>query len=271
MSPSVSSQVDASGAEWSPSSAAPRDPAPVRRFAPHHAWDRNFFLIYVALMWVGILRGFIPQIIKHVKTHAPAYPSIVHVHAFAFVGWLTLFTAQVLLIRSGRRDLHRKLGVAGVVLAALMLVIGPMTAVVVDRLQLTLPHPDPGFLVVQMVDILSFAGLVVPAFIWRKDPSVHKRLILLATLYITDAGFSRWQGDAMQAWFGDGFWGNAAQLYFGSDLLILGVGLYDWVTRKRIHMTYIAGVAWIVAMQSTALSVYTSPGWAPMALRLLSH
>jgi hypothetical protein len=248
---------------------APRNVLPPGRFAPYHPGDRSFFLIYVALIWLGIFSGFVPQVVKHLKTNAPAYPPIIHVHAVAFVGWLTLLTVQVLLIRSGRLSLHRRLGIAGAILAVLMIVIGPATAVLVDRLRLALPHPDPGFLVVQVVDILAFAGLVVPALIWRKDPSVHKRLILLATLHISDAGFARWQGDLMEAWFGNGFWGNATQLYFGSDLLVIGVGLYDWMTRKRLHPAYIAGVAWIAAMQVTALSVYTAPGWAPIALRLL--
>jgi hypothetical protein len=139
------------------------------------------------------------------------------------------------------------------------------------RIRLTLPHPDPGFLIVQMLDILAFAGLVVPAFIWRKDPSVHKRLILLATFYISDAGFARWQGGAMEALFGNGFRASAAQLYFGSELLVLGVGLYDWITRKRLHPAYIAGIAWITAVELTALSVYMSPDWAPVAQRLLGR
>jgi hypothetical protein len=273
MSASESSQIGASETDWTLGGAAsaPRNPPPANRFARYHRGDRNFFLVYVGLIWLGILSGFGPQVIKHVKTNAPAYPLIVHIHALVFVGWLTLLTTQVLLIRSGRADLHRRLGIAGAILAAVMIVIGPATAVVVDRLRLALPHPDPGFLVVQTFDILAFAGLVVPALVWRKDPSVHKRLILLATLYIADAGFARWQGDAMEAWFGNGFWGNAMQLYFGTDLLVLGVGLYDWITRKRLHRAYIAGVAWIGAVQLTALSVYMSPGWAPIALRLLGH
>ena len=75
----------------------------------------------------------------------------------------------------------------------------------------------------------------------------------------------------MEALFGNGFWGNATQLYLGSDLLVLGMGLYDWMTRKRLHEAYIAGVVWIGAVELTALSVYTSPGWAPIALRLLGH
>jgi hypothetical protein len=272
MSALESSQAGTSGTDWplGGAASAPRNPPPADRFARYHRGDRNFFLIYVALIWLGILSGFGPQVAKHLRTDAPAYPYIVHFHALVFVGWLTLLTTQVLLIRSGRASLHRRLGIIGAILAVVMIVIGPTTAVIVDRLQLALPHPDPGFLAVQMMDIVAFAGLVIPAFVWRKDPSIHKRLILLATLYISDAGFSRWQGDAMEALFGNGFWGNAAQLYFGSDLLVLGVGLYDWITRKRLHGAYIAGVAWIGAMELIALSVYTSPGWAPVAQRLLS-
>lgn len=273
MSALESSAAAASGTDWTPgdTASAPRSPPPADRFARHHRGDRNFFLVCVALIWLGILSGFVPQVVKHLKTDAPAYPSIVHVHALVFVGWLTLLTTQILLIRSGRASFHRRLGIAGAILAAVMIVIGPATAVIVDRLRLALPHPDPGFLVVQMMDIVAFAGLVIPAFVWRKDPSVHKRMILLATIYISDAGFARWQGDAMEALFGNGFWGNATQLYLGSDLLVLGMGLYDWMTRKRLHKAYIAGVAWIGAVQLTALSVYTGPGWAPIALRLLGH
>ena len=273
MSASESSQASTSAVDWSPAGGAKAPGAPLspQRFARYHRGDRNFFLAYVALIWLGILSGFGPQVAKHLRTNAAAYPSIVHIHAVVFVSWLTLLTAQILLIRSGKLGLHRRLGIAGAALAALMILIGPATAVVVDRLQLALPNPDPGFLAVQMLDILAFAGLIVPALIWRKDPSVHKRLILLATLYISDAGFSRWQGGTMEAWFGNGLWGNATQLYFGSDLLVIGVGLYDWLTRKRLHPAYIAGAAWTAAVQLTAISVYTSPGWAPVAMRLLGH
>lgn len=248
-----------------------RHPLGGQRFARHHRWDRNFFLIYVALIWVAILSGFLPQVIKHIDTHAPAYPPIVHIHAAVFVGWLLLLTTQVLLIRSAKLGVHRALGIVGVVLAAAMIVIGPTTAVVVDRLRLALPNPDPGFIAIQALDILAFAGLVIPAFVWRKDPSIHKRLILLATLYITDAGFDRWWGGSMEALFGDGFWGNGAQLYLGVDLLVLGVGLYDWMTRKRLHPAYVGAVAWIISVQVIVLSLYTSPGWGPVALRLLGH
>lgn len=239
-------------------------------FARYHRGDRNFFLIYVALIWLAILSGFGPQIVKHLQTQAPAYPLIVHFHAVAFVGWLVLLTAQVLLIRFARPDIHRSLGLLGAGLAVAMIVLGPATAIVTDRLRLALPNPDPAFLIVQMTDIVAFAGLAGAAFAWRKDPAAHKRLIVLATAYIADAGFDRWWGGPMEALFGDGLGGYAAQLYTGTDLLVLGVGLYDWITRRRLHPAYIAGIAWIAALQLIALFCYTNPQWGPVARSLLS-
>src|ERR1700761_1998305 len=92
------------------------------RFSRHHGADRNFFLVYIVLIWLGIVGGFAPQMIKHVQTDAPAYPPILHIHAVAFVGWLVLLTTQVLLIRSARPNMHRVLGTGGAALAAAMIV-----------------------------------------------------------------------------------------------------------------------------------------------------
>ena len=49
-----------------PMSASPAKSAPSRGFAPNHPWDRNFFLVMVALAWLGILRGFGGDIAEHV-------------------------------------------------------------------------------------------------------------------------------------------------------------------------------------------------------------
>jgi hypothetical protein len=64
-----------------------------------------------------VLSGFGTDSFHHLRKYGLDYPLIVHFHAVAFVGWLSLFTAQVLLIRTARADIHRRLGVAGAVLA----------------------------------------------------------------------------------------------------------------------------------------------------------
>src|SRR5215469_6425140 len=150
-------------------------------FLPLHRWDRNFFFLMVALIWLGILMGFVPEIIAHVRTHEPHFPLAVHFHAAAFVGWLVLLTTQLLLVRFGRTDLHRKLGVAGMVLAGVMVILGPTAAIITDYNHFGTKDSDPSFLSIQLGDIIIFGTLAASAFLMRATPVAHKRLILLST------------------------------------------------------------------------------------------
>jgi threonine/homoserine/homoserine lactone efflux protein len=245
---------------------APREP-----FAPNHPWDHNFFALLVALMWLGVLGGFVPEVIQHVAKHQKPFPWIIHVHAVFFMGWLVLLTAQVGLIRLRRPDLHRRLGALMVFWAAAMIVVGPTTAVVMDRLHLSEgAGPDAtAFFAVQGSDILSFALLVGAAFLLRGQPSAHKRLMLLGTLYITDAGFGRLLGDPISHLLGRGEVGSFLGLYAGVDLLVLGLGAYDLITRRRLHPAYLAGVAWIFLCQVSANAAILSPAWKALSVRLI--
>src|SRR5262249_10190682 len=150
-----------------------------------------FFLLYVGLIWLGILMGFVPDMVRHVQQHKAPYPLAVHLHAAAMVGWLALLTTQVLLIRGGRTGIHRRLGVAGAALARAVVALSPIAAIVTDRNRLLGPNADPAFLAVQMLDIVGFAGAVIAAIALRANSPAHKRLILLATLCLVDAGFTR--------------------------------------------------------------------------------
>jgi hypothetical protein len=250
---------------------APADNAPVKGFAPNHPWDRNFFLVMVALAWLGILRGFGGDIVEHVQKHKPAFAPIVHVHAVVFVLWLVLFTVQVLLIRSRKLAVHKRLGFALIYLAGLMVLLGPATALTVQHHSIGDPKADPGFLSVQFTDILAFAGLTTSAILLRKSPAAHKRLILLGTLYITDAGYARWLADPLLHLLGGfSYWHFWIALYFGPDVLVILAGLYDLTTRRRLHPAYVAGVMWIFAVQMLALSLYFSPAWDEFAKRIIA-
>ena len=251
--------------------AAALAPEQRRPFAPYRKSDRNFFLTYVVLLWLGILGGFVPQIVSHIAEHKPAFPWIVHVHAIVFFGWLGVLTVQVLLIRRRRADLHRRLGTAAMALALLMVVIGPATAIVMQRYHWGTPESDPPFLAIQLSDILAFAGLAAAAFALRGDSSAHKRLILLATLYISDAGFARLFGDGAHRVLGDGFWPFVVEAYLANDVLAIGIGVYDLITRKRLHPAYLAGMAWTLALQLAASALYHAPAWKPVALALIGH
>src|SRR5687767_15519245 len=60
---------------------------------------------------------------------SPSLPALVHVHALVFTAWILLFLVQTALIAADRPRLHRRLGVAGAVLAFVMVIVGVMTAI----------------------------------------------------------------------------------------------------------------------------------------------
>ena len=244
--------------------AAPRPSAKKRNpFAPKHAWDRNFVLTYVAIIWVGILAGFVPEIVEHARSNAPAYPAIIHVHGVTFVSWLVLLTIQALLIRNRQVRLHRRLGFAGAVLAPTMVLVGLVTSLTIDRLELPTSKADPAFLSIQLFDLLEFGTLAIAALAARKLPSAHKRLVLLATLSIADAGFARWLGSSLH--FGEGVLFSYVELFLPTGLLILGIGAYDMLTRRRLHPAYVAGAALIFTGQLTACWLYHEAVWKAAA------
>jgi hypothetical protein len=240
------------------------------RLVDHRRGDRNFFLLMVVLLWLGILMGFVPEIIGRARAHH-LFPAVVYFHGVVFVGWLGLLTAQVLLIRSRRVDLHRELGMAGTALYGAMVVLGIVTAVVVDHELFATPHGDPSFLSIQLADMLAFSVVGGLAIALRKSPDAHKRLIILATIFIADAGFSRWWAPGLEKLLGDGYFGNWAQVYLSSFLLVAMIGAYDLFSRRRLYAAYIFGAAWGLGVEIVAVWLYMSPWWKPVATALIGR
>jgi len=238
-----------------------------RPFAPYHPWDRNFFLAYVAIIWVGILAGFVPEIVKHIASNDPAFPIIIHVHGVVFVSWLLLLTLQLLLIRGHQLKLHRRIGLAGPYLAGAVVVVGILTSLTMDRIELPTPLGDAGFLSIQLLDLTEFGILAFAAYAARNLPSAHKRLILLATLSIADAGFARWLGNSLH--FGDGAFASYVELFLPTSLLVLGIGVYDLVTRRRLHPAYVAGATLVIGCQLTASWLWHNAAWTGFATRVV--
>ncbi len=223
------------------------------------------------MVWVGVLSGFGTDSFQHVSKFGLDYPLIVHFHAVAFVGWLVLFTTQVLLIRSERKDIHRKLGIAGAGLATIMIFLGPATALIVDARAYELTGKTPEFLAVQFADILAFATLTGAGLLLRGRSPSHKRLLLLGLMYISDAGFARFLNPILVAPLGPTFLGGIGTLYLSSDVLMLGLGAYDLVTRRKLYPAYVIGLTWALVLQLTAFSLLSNPGWKAFTMHLIGH
>lgn len=75
--------------------------------------DHRFFGIVSLLAAIAILLGFGNTYGAKLVGGVPVVPGLIHIHALAFACWLILLIAQVELVRRGRIDLHRRLGVVG--------------------------------------------------------------------------------------------------------------------------------------------------------------
>lgn len=240
-------------------------------FAHRHPWDAFAFPTFVLLIWIAVLMGFVPEVVNQVRTHSFDYPFLTHIHALVFIGWLVLLTVQTALVRSHNVRLHRRLGETAAYLVPLMVALGLIASVSMFR-RLYAPDFLPLTLSMRIADMVSFGGAATVGLAIRKrNPSAHKRLMLLGTFCIAAAGFGRWWGDWMMARFGTGFLGRWSFDCPGVVMLILLLAGYDLVTRRRLNRPYMIAAVGVVMIQLVGVFVRDLPGWKPIAIMLIGR
>lgn len=254
---------------------------PVNTWQPNR-WDRPFFTSMLVAIWLAILSGFVYNNVQKYLAGKFTYPWIVHIHAMFFVGWLVLFTWQSILVRRNQVGTHRRLGMFGAGLAAVMVVLGVMTAIITEQLKFGTPASDPPFLSVMFGDMLVFGGLVSTGMLMRRSPAAHKRLMLIATLVLTDAGFGRWLSPKIAEWTGqknywefktavEGAWPFIRFQLLPVYTLIAAVGAFDLFTRKRLHPAYVQTIACCLPIHLLAGWLYFQPFWKSIALWIIGR
>jgi hypothetical protein len=220
--------------------------------------DRWFFsgtaLAQVAL----IVWGFSPSYFLRNASTLPPLPTLLRVHGALFSTWLVLLLVQTFLVAARRTPLHRRLGVAGSVLAFTMLVVGYLAAVDAARRGAALPGMSPqAFLIIPILGITLFAVLVGAALVMRRRPDYHKRLMMLATTGgLLGAGIARIPALAP--------FGPVAFLGLPALLAIALVG-YDLVKTRRVHPASLAGLVFILAVDTLQLTAANSSVWLGIA------
>jgi hypothetical protein len=221
--------------------------------------ERWFYVAMSIAAVITVFAGFSrTYYLRPYFTAGPLMP-LLHLHGLVFTSWLALFLTQTTLVAAHRTDIHRRLGILGGVIAALMIVIGPTTAVIRASQGAT---PVPGvsplsFLAIPLGDMFVFAILVGAGFYYRRRADVHKRLMLLATIAILGAAIARLPFAIMQA---------GPPAFFGfTDVFILLCVLYDLITLKRVHRATILAGLLIVASQPLRLMLGGTHVWIAFA------
>lgn len=241
-------------------------------FLRHHRWDRTAILVCVVLIWCAILTGFGWDMYqKAMSGKGLSYPLIVHAHAVSYGGWLVLLVAQVWLVRARNVALHRRLGMAVLLLWPLMLILGPAVAISVNTANPNIKPDWLSFMSTQFTNVLGATVLIAAGFLARGDASSHKRLMLMGTIAITEPGFSRVIAGPLYSLLGDGYWQYYVETYIGTLTLMLAFGGYDLATRGRLHPAWIAAFLWVLANEFTATWLYYQPFWLVWMKALTGH
>jgi len=232
------------------------------------ARDRRIYVLWIALVWAGMIAGFLPDLRRY-AAETPPPPLLLHLHAIVYVLWLVCVTAQIALVELRNPALHRRLGwwLAG--LSVAMVPLG-FAASMVDMARAA-AHPayQPQFLALEFQSMLVFSVLLAAAVAMRRDLAAHKRLMILLTVCLLDPGTSRaWSlfspihPPGAFGWWLTYFWGNAA-------LLLAMIG-WDLRHHGRIHPALLAGGALLAVGEAVAVALQFSPWWHGAAARLVA-
>jgi hypothetical protein len=226
--------------------------------------DRAFYSSVAIALALTVFVGFGPTYYFRLVTGSP--PStlsggpvtpLVHAHAALFSTWVVLFVAQTTLVARRLTAVHRRLGVAGVMLAVLMVVVGTVTAVTKAARGEAPGGADPHqFLMIPLSDMVCFGGFIAAAMLVRANKEAHKRLMLLAYVCIVVAAVARLPGVLPLG----------PAVFFGLAFLYILAGvIYDWASRGRVHPVYVWGGALLAISVPVRLAISRTEAWKRFA------
>lgn len=221
--------------------------------------ERLFYVGMAAAILITVFAGFSRSYFLKAQFGTPPLSLLLHVHGLVFTSWILLFLAQTTLVAARRTDIHRRLGVFGGVLAALLLILGTATAIIrVKAGSAPVPGVPPlAFLAIPFFDMVVFAILVGGAFHYRHRANLHKRLMTLATIALLSAPIARLPFEFMKV---------GPPAFFGlTDLFIVALVAYDLVAWKHIHPATLWGGLLIVASQPLRLMISGTAAWMAFA------
>ena len=89
---------------------------------------QRFYVGFGVFVILLSFAGFAPSLIDQSRRFAPP-TTLLLVHGATALAWLLLYVTQALLVARGRVDLHRRLGWAGPLIAALLVLFGYYTTI----------------------------------------------------------------------------------------------------------------------------------------------
>src|SRR5919108_3552024 len=117
---------------------------------------RRFYVGMAVAIAITVFAGFSRSYFLKAYFGTPELSTLLHIHGVVFTTWVVFFLAQTTLVAAGRTYVHRRLGIAGALVALLVLIVGTATAVLrVKGGSAPIPGVSPlAFLAIPLFDML---------------------------------------------------------------------------------------------------------------------
>jgi FtsH-binding integral membrane protein len=230
----------------------------VRAGVPGRKYDHVFFSAMALLLLGSVFLGFAHSYYLAGMFHAPLPSAIIHVHGALFSSWILFLLAQTTLVAAGRTDVHRRIGIAGFLLACLMVIVGVWAGTNALARNFAPPGVDAKtFYVIPITDMLVFAVLVFFAYRARFDSAAHKRIIIIATVALMIAAIARWPFPLLL--------GNPLAAALVSYLFLLMLMAYDLWSTHKIHRATIWASVFLIFVQQIRFPIAQTEAWHAFA------
>ncbi len=227
--------------------------------------ERAFFAGMAVLLCSIVVYGFSRTYFLAGMIKAPLPAPILHVHGAVFTLWMVLYLVQTAFISAKRIAWHRTLGTFAFCLPPIMILLGVIAGIDALKRGVQIGPLDPAVsLAIPLVGITFFAVLITSAWITRRKPDSHKRLILFATIALADAALGRFPWDRIGISAGGG-------AVLGLGLVLLLPIAYDLFSLHRIHRSTIWAAPLTFAVGAAAVPIGMTPVWHSFAGFLLRY
>lgn len=233
--------------------------------ASSHRPRASPYLVVALVAIAAPIVGFIPTYFAPMAS-GETFSLTLHVHGLFGAAWFALYLTQTLLIHRHSFRIHRTLGLLGIPVAFGVVITTQMAGVELAEKGLGTEKEAilRSMFLGPFIDSLAFGGLVLLGISNRAKGEVHKRLMLLATIYLLWVAWFR-----MRHYF-PAFPG--ADFVFSvivPNLLILAV----WAHEKRrtgvIHPAILFGGLAVIGLHLLQTIFFHSAPWQFVATRLL--
>jgi hypothetical protein len=249
-----------------------------------NAVDRWIYVGMAAWFIVIVLAGFIPDSLTKIELvrtgqRAP-FPTVLHMHAVLMGTYLLLLATQTGLAATDRLDVHRRLGLAAMVLAPALVIVGCVLIptnyhLLWSAVQATPPGParDDHLLTVRIWEnimlIQLWIGLAFALFTFiglkarGASAGLHKRMMILAVAMPLPAGIDRipWLPGTMP------FNPLSAELWV--LVAVAPMFLWDVYRNRSVHRAYWIWLGVNLPVAVLVNTIWDTPAWHSAAKALM--